>query len=97
MCRSGRQACWGAFDINSTDASRPQPVLQLLAQCHVFMQQVGVVFLGEPARFPALVVAQSKSVRMCFLPQNSLLLLLRFLRALLDCLASLPHGALHAL
>src|SRR6202034_2209040 len=85
-----------ALDIDAADAGRFQPVLQLLAQLDVFVQQVGVFLLREPARLPTLVVAQPKTVRMCFLTQNRLLLLLRFLRALLDSLAGFSDRTLHA-
>src|SRR5579864_2430969 len=63
------------------------------------MQKVGVVLLRKPSRLPAFVVAQPKTVRMCFLPQTSLLLLflLRLLCAFLERLASFPHRAFHAL
>src|SRR5579864_1941810 len=63
------------------------------------MQQVGVILLRKPTRLPAFVVAQPKTVRMCFLPQTSLLLLflLRLLCAFLERLASFSHCAFHAL
>src|SRR6202041_3292864 len=61
---------------------------------------VGIILLREPARLPDLVVAQPKTVRMCFLPQTVLPLLLLFLSwliALFQCLALLAYRALHAL
>ena len=66
------QLVGGALDIDRIHAGRLQPLLQLLAQNDVFVQQVGIIALGEPARLPALVVAQPKPVRMCFLPQTCL-------------------------
>src|SRR6202041_845470 len=64
-----------ALHVNSADARRLQLFGQHFAQLHVFIQQIRVVFLGEPARLPALVVAQPKTVWMCFLTQTALLLL----------------------
>src|SRR5579864_8981119 len=63
------------------------------------MQQVGVILLRKPTRLPAFVVAQPKTVRMCFVPQTSLLLLflLRLLCAFLERLARFSHCAFHAL
>ena len=49
------------------DAGRLQPVAQRFLQLQIFLQQLGVVLLGEPARAPGLVDAQPKSVRMNFL------------------------------
>ncbi len=42
----------------------------VLPQLHVFVQQVGVIAVGVPARLPGLVVAQAKSVWMCLLSQS---------------------------
>src|SRR5215469_7896365 len=65
------------------------------------MQEVGVFLFGEPARLPGLVVAKPKTVRMCFLTQIRLLLLLalllRVLRAFLERLTGLTDRALDAL
>ena len=51
-------------------------VLQLLAQRNVLMQQVGIIAVGVPARFPGLVVAEPEPVWMCLLSQSFLPLLL---------------------
>ena len=72
----------GALDVNRVDTSRLELLLQHLRSCHVLMQKVGVVLLRKPARLPAFVVAEPKSVRMCFLPQTSLLLLFLLVVAL---------------
>src|SRR5262249_28106587 len=55
------------IDFDRADPRRFQALAQNLFQLQIFMQQVGVALLGEPAGPPALVVAQSKSVRMNFL------------------------------
>src|SRR2546427_357530 len=48
-------------------AGRLQPLGQRLLQLQVFLQELGVTLLGEPARPPGLVESQPKSVRMNFL------------------------------
>ena len=44
-----------------------QALFQFLAQFHVFVEQIGILAVGIPARFPGLVVAEAKPVRVCFL------------------------------
>src|SRR6202023_2636872 len=51
------------LDVDRADARALQAFLQLAPQLHVFMQQIGVVAIGIPARLPRLVVAEAKSVR----------------------------------
>src|ERR1700722_1826882 len=97
---SHHQLVGGALHVNPADPRGLQLFLQRLAQDHVFMQQVGIVLLREPARLPDLVVAQPKTVRMCFLPQTVLPLLLLFLSRLISlfqCLARFAYRALHTL
>src|SRR5450432_277880 len=57
----------GALDVDGADARALQLFLELGAQLHVFVEQLGVVAIGVPARLPRFVVAQSKSVRVCLL------------------------------
>src|SRR4029077_253789 len=45
----------GALDINGADARALEALFQLAAQLHIFVQQVGVVAVGVPARLPRLV------------------------------------------
>src|SRR5882672_2715480 len=54
----------GALDVDRADARALQFFLQLLAEFHVFVEQVGVVLVRIPARLVWLVVAQPESVRM---------------------------------
>src|SRR5579872_2326399 len=96
-----------ALDVDRAHACRFQLLFQFLAQLDVLVEQVGVVFLGEPSRLPRFVVAQPKTVRMRLLTQSILLrlnlLLLAFLRflgllgAIFERLARLAHRALDAL
>src|ERR1035441_6052457 len=44
-----------------------QPFGQRRLQLQVFLQQLGIALLGEPARPPRLIEAQAESVRMNFL------------------------------
>src|SRR4029077_7256532 len=71
------QLVGGALDINRADAGGFQAVLQRFAQLDVFVEQVGVIAVGVPARLPGLVVAEAKSVWMCLLSQG-------FLRSFFD-------------
>src|SRR5439155_2157177 len=64
----------GAFDIDRADSRALQPVLQLASQLHVFVQQVGVVAVGVPARLPRLVVAEAESVGVRLLSHSVLFL-----------------------
>src|SRR5271156_5795840 len=57
----------GALDIDGANARALEFFFELFAQLHVFVQQVRVVAIGVPARLPRLVVAEAKSVRVCFL------------------------------
>src|SRR5271163_2200715 len=57
----------GALDVDRADARALELVFQLFAQLHIFVQQVRIVAIGIPARLPRLVVAEAKSVRVCFL------------------------------
>jgi hypothetical protein len=54
----------GAIHFDRADAGRLQPLPQRLAQLHIFLQQLRVVLLGEPAGTPRLVKAQPETVRM---------------------------------
>src|SRR6266702_968392 len=45
--------------------------LQLLAQFHVFVKQIGIVLVGIPPGLPRLVVAQPESVRVRLLSHDS--------------------------
>src|SRR5271156_3006043 len=102
------QLVGGALHVNPADPRGLQLFPQRFAQHHVFMQQIRIGLLWEPARLPHLVVAQPKTVRMCFLPQTVLPLLLFFcpglllfllswLVALFQRLASLAYRSPHAL
>src|SRR6266446_6629496 len=53
-----------AIDSDRADARALQFFLQLLAELHVFVKQVGVVLVRVPPRLVRLVVAQPESVRM---------------------------------
>src|SRR5580692_1666917 len=67
-CRDAHnQFVGGTFDIDGADAGALQPLFQFLTQLHVFVQQIGVIPIRVPARLPGLVVAEAKSVRVCFL------------------------------
>src|SRR5579859_3384542 len=57
----------GALDIDRADARAFELLFQLAAQLHVFVKKIGVVAVGVPARFPRLVVAEAKPVRVCLL------------------------------
>src|SRR5262249_46980861 len=59
------------FDVDRADARGLQATLQLAPQLDVFVQQVGVLTIGVPARLPRLVVAEAKSVWMNFLSHSS--------------------------
>src|SRR5438128_3273906 len=59
-----------ALDIDGTDAGRLELFLQLFAELDVFVEQVGIIAIGIPARLPRLVVAEAESVWMCFLSHN---------------------------
>src|SRR6266404_1075600 len=54
----------GALDLDRADARPLQLFLQVLAELHVFVKQVGVVLVRVPPRLVRLVVAQPESVRM---------------------------------
>src|SRR3984893_17092994 len=60
----------GALDIDRADARALEALFQLATQLHVFVQQVGVVAVGVPARLPRLVVAEAESIRVCFLSHS---------------------------
>src|SRR6202166_4040892 len=64
------QLIGGTLDINGADARALQLLFQLGAQLHVFVQQLGIVAISVPAGLPRLVVAQSKSVRVCLLSHS---------------------------
>src|SRR6266853_57499 len=90
----------GAFDVDRTDSGGTQFVLQLLAQRNVLVQQVGIIAVRVPARFPGLVVPQPEPVWMCLLSQSFLPLLPGLPGRLFPSgkrLASLLHRALDAL
>src|SRR5882672_2293077 len=61
---SDDQFVGGALDLDRADARALQLFLQLLAELHVFVKQVGVVLVRVPPRLVRLVVAQPESVRM---------------------------------
>jgi hypothetical protein len=52
----------GTLDFNRTDARRFEFVFQLGFQLDVLEQQLVVVTLDKPARFPGLGIAQAKTV-----------------------------------
>ena len=56
-----------ALDIDGADAGGLELFFQLFAELDVFVQQIGVIAIGIPARFPRLVVAEAETVGMCFL------------------------------
>src|SRR6266704_1320721 len=60
-----------AFDVDRADARALQLFLQLLAELHVFVKQIGVVLVGIPPRLPRFVVAQPESVRVRLLSHDS--------------------------
>jgi hypothetical protein len=62
----------GALDVDRADARALELFLQLAAQLDVFVQQVGVVLVGVPARLPRLVITEPKSVRVCLLSHSIL-------------------------
>ena len=62
----------GALDVDRTHTGGLQPILQLLAELRIFVEKVGVVTVGVPARLPGLVVTQPETVRVCFLPHTDL-------------------------
>src|ERR1700732_1909753 len=64
------QLIGGTLDIDRADAGALEALLQLATQLHVFVQQVGIVTIGVPARLPGLVVAEAESIRMCFLSHS---------------------------
>src|SRR5579872_2262352 len=76
-----------AFDVDRADAGALEFFLQLAAQLDVFVQQVGVVLVGIPARLPRLVVTEPKTVRVCLLSHSILFITAYFLILLL---ATLP-------
>ena len=61
------------LDPEGADARRLELFLELLLELEIFQQQLGVIALHEPARFPRLGVAQPESVRMNFLTHCYLL------------------------
>src|SRR5712691_6849114 len=65
------QLVGGALDVNRTDARALQLFLQLLAQFHVFVKQIGIVLVGIPPGLPRFVVAQPESVRVRLLSHDS--------------------------
>src|SRR5579864_7912003 len=84
-----------ALDVDRAHARRFQLLLQFLAQLDVLVEQVGVVFLGEPSRLPRFVVAQPKTVRMRLLTQ-SILLLLKLISSCVSALSGLAWRDLRA-
>src|SRR5581483_6833148 len=54
----------GPVDFDRAHARRLQALAQRLTQFEIFLQQLGVALLGEPAGAPRLVEAQSKTVWM---------------------------------
>src|ERR1700739_4221156 len=69
---ANHQLVRGALDIKRADARRAQPILELFAQLYVLVQQVGIITVGVPARFPGLVVTQPEPVWMRLLSQSFL-------------------------
>jgi len=60
---------FGALDVDRTD---PADANYLTAwQRNVLMQQVGIIAVGVPGRFPRLVVAQPESYGCVFCPKAS--------------------------
>ena len=72
----------GALDVDRADARALELFLQLAAQLDVFVQQVGVVLVGIPARLPRLVVTEPKTVRVCLL-SHAILFTAAYFRTLL--------------
>src|SRR5437879_2578684 len=60
-----------ALDVDRADARTLQFFFQLLAELHVFVKKVGVVFVGIPPRLERLVVAQPESIRVRLLSHDS--------------------------
>src|SRR5271157_4936517 len=58
------------LDLNRTHARRLELFLQLGLKLIVFEQQLVVILLDKPARFPRLGVAEPESVRMNLLSHN---------------------------
>src|SRR3954453_3425050 len=56
-----------ALDLDLRDARVREALLQAVAQLEIFVQQLRVVLVGEPARAPGLVEPEPKPVRMNFL------------------------------
>ena len=66
----------GALNLDLGDAGVLELLLQLSAQLDVFVQQLRVVLVREPARKPGLVETQPESEGMYFLTHLVLLRLL---------------------
>src|SRR6185369_9122310 len=60
----------GALDVDARNAGAGKPRLQLALELQVFVQQVGVLALGDPVRVPRAVDAEPEPIRMNFLTHN---------------------------
>jgi hypothetical protein len=57
----------GALNFNRRHARSAKLVFEPLLKLQVFVEQVGVIFLGVPTRLPRFVVSQAEPKRMNFL------------------------------
>src|SRR4029077_17512154 len=57
------QRVGGALDIDAADARALEAALELTAQLHIFVKQIGVIAVCIPPRPPRLVVAEAETVR----------------------------------
>src|SRR5205085_835665 len=64
------QLVGGALDIDAGDASAGEARLQFALELQVFVQQVGVLALGDPVGVPRAIDAEPEPVRMNFLTHN---------------------------
>src|SRR6185369_11439246 len=64
------QVVRGALGLDTRDTGVREPLLQVLAQRQVLVQQLRVVLVRVPARPPRLVEAEAESVRMNFLTHS---------------------------
>ena len=60
-----------ALDVNVRNARASEPTLQFFLQLQVFVQEIGIIALGDPVRMPGTIEAQSESIRMNFLTHDS--------------------------
>ena len=60
------------FDLDLGDPGVVQPLLDETADADVIMQEHGIVFLREPARFPPFDDPETKPLRVYFLPHATL-------------------------